>query len=161
MAKETRAKAPYESLFQAALKGHLRIPGREDGLTVIERARMEANDPTTLLPSDDIGLWDMPTSYEIEAYGLKPWYHFMPVAIQIRPIGKNRAFIDRHYACDKGFQTPHDRMRWKNWFEEDPDPDIKCLILEDGEEWAEFVANELWDALNSWAVTHTCILSEQ
>lgn len=131
-----------------------RIPNREEGLTLVERYRMTLNDVSNNhLPADDKSILDMDTSEEIERYSLYPWYHFMPVAIQIRPIDKKGSvFIDRHYTSDIAFSTSRKRMDWKAAFDEDPA--VKCLILEDGEPWADFVAGLIDDALQSWANDH-------
>lgn len=165
MAKENETIIANEDLIQAAKNGHLRIPSREDGLTFTERLRMAVNEISSdLLPTGDNGLcFETPTSEEIERYGLNPWFHFVPVAIQERvvrePYGMPCVVVDRHFACDKGFQTAHERIQWKNKTEEASK--TKCLILEDCEEWAEYVANDLKKDLTLWTMAHTLILSER
>lgn len=97
---------------------------------------------------------DMPTLEEINRYNLKYWYEYMPVAIQIRPVDEEgkRFYVDRHYPQDKGFQTPRDRMEWKENFKEMEE--CTCIILEDGQEWVNEVIPYLIDALSSWANDH-------
>lgn len=99
---------------------------------------------------------DTPTVEEIEGgdgYPLKPWYVYMPVAIQLKRRLYTTVFeIDElHTPDEKGFSTMRERMDWKA---ERKGERYLRYILEDGEEWAEFVAGMTEDALHSWANDH-------
>lgn len=98
---------------------------------------------------------DTPTAEEIEGkdgYRLEPWYMYMPVAVQLKAPSKSVFEIDElHTPDEKGFSTMRERMDWKA---EKHGEQFLRLILEDGEEWAEFAAGMTEDALHSWANEH-------
>lgn len=100
----------------------------------------------------------LPIIYEIKdngLYGLLPWYQYMPVAIEVRPLDEagRHMYVDRHYPTDIGFETPAERIAWAREGQE-LTPEHRWLIIEQGKEWADFVASDVNDALQTWAEEH-------
>lgn len=108
--------------------------------------------------SADYNPMHLPTIYEIKdngLYGLLPWYQYMPVAIEVRPLDEagRHMYVDRHYPTDIGFETPAERIAWAQEGQE-LTPEHRWLIIEQGKEWADFVASDVNAALQTWAEEH-------